>query len=238
MRRVDARAKLVFSLACVIASITAKTPAAGLIVGATCLLLTVCSGVQLRVMALRLAAPLLFAFIMAVLQAAFSAGTPLYRLDLMGYSLGISRAGLENGAALMARVFGSVASVLLLTMTTPAHRLLSAAARFKVPQGFCEVALFAYRYIFVLLEDAVTVYHAQSIRLGYSGARLGIKSLGTLMGTVFLRAYSQAEATGAAMALRGYTGDYMPASREEFRATDAILLCGGLSLCLAVSLWT
>jgi cobalt/nickel transport system permease protein len=219
MRRMDARAKLVLTAACIVASIASPGMAAPLSIGTLCIILLLVARAPMRVVIMRGAGPLLFGIAAAVLQA-------------------LSHQGVHSGLHILARVYGSVSSVLFLTMTTPAYRLLSAAARLKMPQALCEVSLFAYRYVFVLLEDAVTVYHAQCIRLGYVGTVRGLKSLGTLAGSVFLRAYSQAEATGEAMALRGYTGDYLPACREKFRAVDAAFLCVGASLCLAVSLWT
>jgi cobalt/nickel transport system permease protein len=206
----DARAKMFFSMACVAVSVAAKGPSAPLFVGASCLVFLLASGVSLRRIVLRAAGPLFFAAVVTAFK----------------------------GPLTLAHAFGAVLAVLFLSMTTPAHRLLSASAWFRLPAGFVELTLITYRYIFVLIEDSFKVYHAQRGRLGYINFRTGIKSMGTLCGSVFLRAFSQAEATGAAMAMRGYTGEYIPACKEQMRLPDAVFLAANLSCCILLFLWT
>ena len=237
IRNMDARAKLVFAAACLALAVISPNPAAPLAVGAVCLCLLLSSGAPVWAVCLRMSEPLVFALIVAALQA-FLARSATASLSFFGITFSVSADGLHRGALIMSRVFGAVSAVLFLTMTTPVHRLLSAAARLRAPKALVEISLFAYRYVFVLMEDAVTIYHAQKGRLGYSGVARGIRSLATLAGSVFLRAYGQAEATGEAMALRGYTGEYIPTFRERFRARDGLLLGTLFSFCLVVSIWT
>ncbi len=238
IRRMDSRAKLLFVLACLLLALVSSKPVAPLAVGAVCLALIAASGAPLRAVALRLSEPLVFALIVASLQAFLAHGDAFFSLHVFGAALSISAEGFHKGILIMSRVFGAVAAVLFLTMTTSVNRLLSAAARLRTPKAFVEISLFAYRYVFVLMEDAVTVYHAQKGRLGYSGVARGMRSLATLAGSVLLRAYGQAESTGEAMALRGYTGEYVPSFRETFRTRDGLLLGALFSFCLIVGLWT
>lgn len=238
IRDMDSRAKLIFVLACLVLSVISLSPAVPVSVGAVCLALIAVSGAPLWAVVIRMSEPLLFAAILATIQAFLAHGRSLCNLDIFGMTFSVSTEGLHKGTLIISRVFGAVTSVLFLTMTTSVHRLLSAAARLRAPKALVEISLFAYRYVFVLIEDAVTIYHAQKGRLGYSSFSLGIRSLTTLAGSVFLRAFCQAEATGEAMAMRGYTGEYMPSFHEKFRTTDAMLLGGLFSLCLAVNIWT
>lgn len=238
IRGMDARAKLIFAGSCLLLAVVSPGPAASLAVGAICLMMLAASGAPLLTAAFRMSEPLVFASIIAAVQAALTPGEALAGFTVFGISFSVSGAGLQRGAAILARVFGAVSAVLFLTMTTSAHRLLSAAASLRAPRAFVEVALLTYRYVFVLIEDAATVYQAQKGRLGYVGLGRGIRSLGTLAGAVFLRAYGQAEATGASMSLRGYTGEYLPVYREELHTTDLAFLCGAFALCLTVLAWT
>ena len=48
----------------------------------------------------------------------------------------------------------------------------------------------------------------------------------------------QAEATGESMAMRGYTGEYIPSFNVKLRPLVALLLGTLFSFCLAVNLWT
>jgi cobalt/nickel transport system permease protein len=237
-QRVDSRAKIVFCLVCLTLVVASSGLLVPLIAGVLGLALTLSSGVRPRSVALRMSEPLFFAFILALFQAFITGGAPVWGITVLGHNMPVSLAGLHKGTLILARVFGGAGVVLFLSMTTPAHRLLSAAAHLKFPRGLVELSLFAYRYVFVLMEDALTVYQAQRGRLGYSGFGRGLKSLGVLAGSVFLRAYAQAEATGQAMSMRGYTGEYIPVYRERLHVSDAALLCLMLAPCLAAYLWT
>lgn len=237
-RSMDTRAKLAFAAACLLLAVVSSSPAPPIVSGAVCFALLMVSGAPARAVLLRMAEPLAFAAILAAFQAVLTQGETVFSHDLFGATFVISAQGVQKGALIISRVFGAVTAVLFLTMTTPAHRLLSAAASLKAPKALVEISLFAYRFVFVLIEDAATVYQAQRGRLGYSGVRLGVKSLATLAGSVFFRAYGQAEATGESMALRGYTGEYVPAFKERFRARDGFLLGALFSLCLVVKIWT
>ena len=55
--------------------------------------------------------------------------------------------------------------------------------------------MFAYRYIFVLLDDATVIYSAQKNRLGYSTIRRGLSSFGVLAGSLTLKAFDQQPGT-------------------------------------------
>lgn len=238
IRGIDSRVKIVFCAGCLLLSMASPGVIVPLMAGALGLALTVSSGAKARAVALRMVEPLFFVSVLAAFQAIITPGAPVWSVAALGLKVSVSVPGLHKGVLILSRVFGAVGTVLFLTMTTPAHRLLSAAARLKLPRALVELSLFTYRYVFVLMEDAFTIYQAQKGRLGYSGIGKGLKSLGQLTGAVFLRAYAQAEATGEAMSMRGYTGEYIPTYRESLRPGDAALLSVLFMPCLAAYLWT
>jgi len=238
VRGMDARAKLAFAACCLFLSVGSSSVAVPVFAGIVSLALLSFSGTKAMPVLLRAGEPLVFAVFVGAIQTFLVKGEPLASFDVLGFTLTASREGMARGLLIVARVFGAVMVVLFLTMTTPVDRLLSAAAWMRLPSGLVEVTMFAYRYVFVLLEDAVTIYHAQRGRLGYAGLRRGLASAGTLAGSVFLRAFSQAEATGAAMSQRGYTGSYVPECRERLRGADAAILGGLLALVSTVFIWT
>ena len=219
----DARAKVVFTAFLMVAVLISKNPVLPMFAGGVCLMLLLAARVRPAELILRLLGPMFFAGTFALFQAVI-----------------FKASGKPAATALLtiSHSFGCVMAVLFLSMTTPAHRLLSAAAWLRLPKGLCELMLISYRYLFVLIEDAVRVHQAQRGRLGYSSVRRGLTSIGTLCGAVFLRAYAQAEATGISMAMRGYTGEYIPVCRERFRPFDVAFLCAGLTSCAAVLIWT
>jgi cobalt/nickel transport system permease protein len=107
------------------------------------------------------------------------------------------------------RVLGSVSVVLLLSSVTPAHRIFHSLRWLGVPRGWVEIAALMYRYTFTLLDQTADVLAAQRVRLGYSGLKRSLASLGVLAGAVIVQSMEQATRTYEAMSLRGYQG-HMP----------------------------
>ena len=193
----DARTKAVFSLTCIITCISVKNPAVPIAIGGISLVLLFVSGENYKRILLRLAEPVFFSFTIVLLKA--------ISIDRFPH-LGINPSAVPEAVLIVSRVLGASLAALFLTMTTPAYKLIEAAAWLRMPRALVELSLITYRYLFVLMEDMLTVYQAQKVRLGYSGAGVSIRSLGTLCGAVFVRAYSRAEAAADSMELRGYEG--------------------------------
>lgn len=141
-----------------------------------------------------------------------------------------------NSAILsMSKLIGVSSVTLFLSMTTALDRLLAACSWFKMPRVWLEICLFAYRYIFVLLEDATTVIDAQKVRLGYSKIKVTLRSIGTLAAAIIIRAYDQSVATYEAMMLRGYKGRMQNLSQEERPTlTDAAAACVFFAILLSL----
>ena len=64
-----------------------------------------------------------------------------------------------------------------------------------------------YRSVFIFLEEASVMYHAQDTRLGYSGIRNSYRSLGLLAGNLFIRSWLRGEALYRSMESRCYQGN-------------------------------
>jgi cobalt/nickel transport system permease protein len=97
---------------------------------------------------------------------------------------------------------------------------MAALAWFKVPKGFIEISLFAWRYLFMLFDDAFVIYSAQRNRLGYAGYRRGLSSFGTLAGSLFIKAFDNSHNISTAMVQRGYDGTMMMSKHKPFRFAE------------------
>jgi len=134
---------------------------------------------------------------------------------------------------IMSRVIGGVSLILFLSLSTPANRLFLAASWFHLPKIFVELTLLVYRYIFVLIEEVVTIKDAQKVRLGYHGWHQSMRSLGVLGGSLILRAYDRAGRVFEAMSARGYSGTMPVEYTEPFGRRDLVtVIC--LSTVLAI----
>jgi cobalt/nickel transport system permease protein len=100
--------------------------------------------------------------------------------------------------------------------------MMAALAWLRLPRGFIEIALFAWRYLFVLLDDAQVVYNAQKNRLGYAGYGRGLRSFGTLAGALVIKAFDNSQNITTAMVQRGYDGNMPILRHKPFRIAEVL----------------
>ncbi|MBI5142852.1 MAG: cobalt ECF transporter T component CbiQ [Nitrospirae bacterium] len=208
--RVNARTKLVAWFCLTSLVLMSRGAVFPLMVAAACFAAATASGVAMREYVRRFAEPAFMALVL-VLVKSVSIGE--------GMAVSLGRDGLIFGLFIAARIFGAVSLLLLLAFTTPFTSLLGALSWLRIPKTFIEILMLAHRYIFVLMDDAQVVYQSQKNRMGYAGMRRGLKSFGTLTGSVMIRAIDQSAATATAMMQRGYTGSF-----PELRAEGAFRL--------------
>lgn len=218
--RLDARLLVAASGLLVLLVIASSRPWFPLLTAVVCLGLAVAGGIRLRTVVMRLANPLLVAALM-VLFKAFS-----------GVGWQFSALGLQEGALLASRVAGAATVLLLLGHLISVTEVIGALAWWRAPRTFIEIALLAWRYLFVLLDDAAVVYAAQRNRLGYSGMVRGLHSFGTLAGLLTVKAFDTSRAMTVAMTQRGYDGRMPLAVPARLSARQSLLfgLCAGLVL--------
>jgi cobalt/nickel transport system permease protein len=171
------------------------------------------------------------ALIVLLLKFFFAGKDALFSLDLFGIHITGYRDGLLKGMEIAGRILGGVSLVIVLGFSTPFSDLMGGLSWLRVPKQFIEIMMFAYRYLFMFLEDATTIYSAQKNRLGYAGMRKGLHSFGVLTGSLVLRGFEQSQKTADAMIQRGYTGDMPLLSGRPLRIAEVtvaalIVLCG------------
>jgi cobalt/nickel transport system permease protein len=135
------------------------------------------------------------------------------------------------------RIVGGVSLLAVVGFSTPFTELMAALSWLKVPQVLIDVALFAWRYLFLLMEDAQVVYNAQRNRLGYVGYRRGLSSFGTLAGVLVLKAFDNSQSVTTAMVQRGYDGDMPMLLHKPFKAAEvisALILVLGMGVIRAI----
>jgi len=223
VHRLDPRAKVLLTLA--FAVVVVSTPPtrvraflvyAGLVSWTTAL-----AHVPLRYLLVRVAAVLPFSVVAALWLPFLRGGESV---ALFWGRLHVSVAGLWLLAGVAMKSILGAAAVLLLVSTTPFGSLLAGLRRLGAPVILVDLLSLTYRYLFVLVDEAMRLRRAAAAR-GYRPRWLGQAVLiGRLVGRLFVRAYERAERVYGAMLQRGYTGR-LPASRPlHFRAADAAAL--------------
>jgi cobalt/nickel transport system permease protein len=141
---------------------------------------------------------------------------------VVGAFLPFVRPGIEGWTALGVLVLRSslaAATLVLLVSTTGFPVILKALARFGVPRILTVLLSFAYRFIFVLVEEAERMEMAVRSRAPFRSGRF--RALAGALGVLFIRTYERGERVYLAMLARGFTGDPPAGETTRFGARDA-----------------
>lgn len=221
--RCDPRVKLLAILALLVMVLSCRGFAFPLLTAGLCGGLCLSLGVRLKVLALRFAEPLFITLMVLLLKLLFTGRVELFSVHIFGVGIVGHQDGLLEGLHIASRIAGAVTLVALLGFATPFTELMGALSWLQVPRGFIEVALFAWRYLFVLLDDAQVVYSSQKNRLGYTGYRRGLRSFGTLAGALVIKAFDNSQTVTTAMIQRGYDGTMPMFKHKPFRVAEALV---------------
>lgn len=175
-------------------------------VAGICLPVALISGMQPRLLMLRMLHPLFIAAMILALKTFLGGGEHAALVHLGAYSLSGRLEGLHEGLLISSRIMGAVSVAVLLGQVMTFTETMAALAWLRVPRGLIEVSMFAWRALFMLYDDAGVVYTAQKNRLGYCGMRRGLKSFGSMAGMLAIRAFDSSQAMTVAMTQRGYDG--------------------------------
>jgi cobalt/nickel transport system permease protein len=220
LSRIDPRVKLLCALGLLVMVISGKGFAFPLVTAALCIVVCLRTGILLRSLALRFAEPAFIMMMVVLLKLFFSGAIPLFSVPVFGTEITGYRDGLYDGLLIASRITGAVAVMNALACTTPFTELMAALSWLRVPRCFIDISLFAWRYLFLIFDDARVIYGAQKNRLGYSGYRRGVRSFGTLAGTLVIKAFDNSRNVTTAMVQRGYDGSMPMLRHKPFRMTE------------------
>lgn len=232
LSKIDARIKLLVTLALLVMVLSYKGIMFPLVIAGISFAASLNMKIPARILFMRFSQPVFIALVVLLLKMFFVGDEVLFSINLFGIKAAVFREGLIEGLRITSRIIGGVSLVIALGFSTPFTEFVAALSWLRVPRQFTEIMLFAYRYLFVFLEDAATIYSAQKNRLGYAGIRKGLNSIGVLTGSLVLRGFEQSQKTADAMIQRGYTGDMPllkgePLRPAEMAAAVLIIIAGG-----------
>ncbi len=235
LTRLDGRVKIVSALALLALVLTHRGCFFPLLVTALSIALCMLMGVSLKRLLLRFSEPLFIALVLVLLKLFFSGNEVMGSINIFGVPVSAHKDGLIDGLLIGVRIVSAVSVVAVLASTTPFTEFLASLAWLRVPRGIIEVSMFAYRYIFLLLDDATVIYNAQKNRLGYSSVRRALSSIGVLAGSLTLKAFDNSQHAATAMMQRGYDGKVPMLTQGRVRLFHVAL--SALFLLLMVALW-
>ena len=232
---IDARIKLLCAAAVLSMVLTCRGVLFPLLVALLCLAACASLHVPLKRLLLRFSEPAFIVLVLIALKLLFSGKEVIGTWHVLGIEITAHRDGLTDGLFLGVRIISAVSVIAALGFVTPFVEFLGALAWFRVPKAYIEISIFAYRYIFLLLDDATVIYYAQKNRLGYSGVRRGVSSFGVLAGALALKAFENSQHAAVAMIQRGYDGSLPSCSQRRLKGGHLAL--SALFLFLMAVLW-
>ena len=135
--------------------------------------------------------------------------------------------GLLSLIAILLRAYLCVMAVFILIATTQFSSLTRELRRLRVPQVFVVLVEMVYRYIGVLIDEAGSMSTAYKLR-SVKARSLAMKDMGPFVGQLALRSFGRGERVYAAMACRGFGGEFPEHAPVRMKGIDIIitvLLC-------------
>jgi len=203
--RLDPRWKLAALVPAALATALLRTlgPAVAALLGA--LILVVLTRLPLRWYLAHIGVAALFLGLFFVWIPLLATGEPMLSLGL----LSISQPGLILATVLLVRALAMITLGLVLLASSPVQDTFKAARALYVPALIVQVALLAYRYVFLLADEMGRLRIALRVR-GYCNrpSLHSYRTIGQVAGTLLVRGHERAERIGQAMRCRGFDGAF------------------------------
>lgn len=236
LSKVDARVKILIGLAVLLMVLSYEGFLFPFFVTFLCFFLCIWMRIPIKNFLLRFSEPFFIVSIIILLKLFFSGKDVLFSINILSINITGYKDGFLEGFMIASRIIGAVSILSVLGFSTPFTEIIAGLSWLRVPKGFIEILMFAHRYIFVLLEDAVVIYNAQRNRLGYSNIWNGLNSFGILSGSLILKAFEQSHNVTVSMIQRGYDGNMPMLKHKSFKFSE-IFISILLTVLMAV-VWT
>ncbi len=156
-----------------------------------------------------------FAFFVGIFNPVLDTDT-LYTIGGMEIS-----GGWVSFLSIMIKFVLTISAALLLIATTSFPGVCHALVRLRAPEIFVSQLLFLYRYIFVLMEEAMKILRARDMR-SFEKRGKEMKVFINLIGVLFIRTIERSERIYQAMLSRGFHGRIDTMKVHRLSAADIV----------------
>lgn len=197
-------------------------------------------------------ASLALPFVLAAFPVIFTNGqTALFSFSIGSLTLTGYAEGLARFLSVALKSWLSVQAAIVLASSTPFPDLLQAMRAIRIPRLLVAMFGLMWRYLFVLVDEAMRLMRARAARSGHraaesarSGGSVAWRACvaGGMAGSLFLRAFERSDRIYMAMAARGYDGEVRAAPLPAVKPAAWLALGSGLGtlfllLLLGVLFW-
>lgn len=137
--------------------------------------------------------------------------------------------GWVSFASILLRFTLTVGAAMTLIAVTGFNAVCMALVKLGTPRFFALQLLFLYRYLFVLVDEAVRMVRARSLRM-VNGSGMNLSTYGSLLGHLLLRTLSRAQRIHSAMWCKGFDGNIRILKPLSFGRREYVFMGGWVSL--------
>ncbi len=180
-----------------------------------------------------------FVLLIAIFIPFFKQGEVAGSYNIWLWQVSVTYDGLLILANVVVKAWLSILSLILLSATTKFTELLKGLRQLGVPKVIVLILSFMYRYVFVLVDEVMRMRRARDSR-NFGGSRLHqLRTIGNMIGTLFIRSYERGERIYAAMLSRGFDSNVRSLRQLSFKRVDAYFGAAfGLALIAsAITFW-
>jgi cobalt/nickel transport system permease protein len=183
---------------------------------------------------------LAFPFVLAALPLILTIpGETLFSLPVGPWVINATYTGLERFISIALKSWVSMQAAIVLAASTSFPDLLVAMRAIRVPRLLVSILGLMWRYLFVLVDEALRLMRARAARSGKSdhpNAKSGgslswrVRVTGGMAGNLFLRGFERSDRIYMAMVARGYDGESRSLPLPGIQPVHWIILITSLGL--------
>lgn len=179
-----------------------------------------------------------FVIMIAIFIPFFREGELAGSYNIWFWRVSVSYTGLQVLANTVIKAWLSILSLTLLVSTTKLIDLLKALEELRMPRIMVMTLSFMYRYLFIMADEVMRMKQARESR-SFGGSRLRqARTIGNMIGTLFLRSYERGERVYGAMVARGFDGQVRSLNRLSFGRDDAYFGAGFGLILISIGLFS
>ena len=161
-----------------------------------------------------------FVLLISLFIPFFKGGEVAGSYNIWLWQVQVTYSGLQVLWNILAKAWLSILSLIVLTSTTKMPNLLKGLERMYVPCVMIMILSFMYRYVFIVVDEVMRMRQARDSRNFQGGTLWQIRTIGHMIGTLFIRSYERGERVYQAMVARGFDGQSRTLDRLVFRRVD------------------
>lgn len=131
--------------------------------------------------------------------------------------------GMVSFCSILIKTILTVLAVLILVSTTSMNDIIYGMVSLKLPRIFVIQLMLTYRYIRVLLEEVIIMYHAYILRAPKEKG-IKLKDMGLFLGQLIIRSFDRADRIYNAMKCKGFEGSISFSRKEKITKNNWIYM--------------